>query len=130
MRLRYKNAKVVWEVIVVIAVPSIITMFIIDANAFEWSVLFYSLIGIFITLESLWKLIYKYVLVTDVFLQKNKLIGAKKINLNDIRSVRNFAGDYTLTAKRETFTIDLGKMHPDDIPKFKTVIDNLKLDNN
>lgn len=91
-----------------------------------WS--FYLLFAISISyiLSYLYNLINQYITIKDGTLKVNHLFG-KKINLNEIKSINKFAGDYILKTDTTELTINTQILDKKSLQDLNQVLDELKL---
>lgn len=66
----------------------------------------------------------QYIRIENGVLQLNRLFK-KSMALKDIRQIKKFAGDYTLTSEHHKITINTQIIHKDDLDKLDKVLDEL-----
>jgi len=58
---------------------------------------------------------------------ENRPFG-KKINLNDIKQIKNFAGDYIIKSEKDELTINTQIIDPNSLTELRTELDKLNIE--
>ena len=87
----------------------------------------YLLIGVMYLGTHLFERTKQYLTIEDGILTKNQLTP-KKIDLNEIRKIRYFAGDYILKTDSSELTINTEWIDKESLEKLKAVLDNLNVE--
>lgn len=69
----------------------------------------------------------QYLIIENGFIKYNKPFGSK-LNLTDIKKIKNFAGDYILKTEKKDFTINTQIIDPDSLIKLNTELKKLEVD--
>ncbi|MGB7842114.1 MAG: hypothetical protein WBL21_04945 [Salinimicrobium sp.] len=70
---------------------------------------------------------YQYLTIENGILKINGSFG-KKINLNDIRQIKKFAGDYILKSEKKELTINTQIIDPNSLAELNAELEKLKVD--
>ncbi len=70
---------------------------------------------------------YKYLSIENGFIMENRPFG-KKINLNDIKQIKNFAGDYIIKSEKDELTINTQIIDPNSLTELRTELDKLNIE--
>ena len=70
---------------------------------------------------------YKYLSIENGFIVENRPFG-KKINLNDVKQIKNFAGDYILKTEKDELTINTQIIEPNSLTELRNELDKLNIE--
>ena len=70
---------------------------------------------------------YKYLSIENGFIMENRPFG-KKINLNDIKQIKNFAGDYIIKSEKDELTINTQIIDPNSLTELRKELDKLNIE--
>lgn len=68
-----------------------------------------------------------YLIIEGGIIKMNGLFG-KKVNLTEIKSIRKFAGDYSLKTDKKDFTINTQMIDPNSLAELNTELEKLKVE--
>ncbi len=101
---------------------------IISDEDVRWSNYLYFLAGVLYTIHFLYDYFKQYLTIEDGTIIKNKLYGWKnKINLDEITSIKAFAGDYTLISATNEFKINSALIDPESLIDLTTILSKIDL---
>jgi hypothetical protein len=124
MKIQYKKKQV--KLILIIGIISLINgivtvVFNEDANWFGYFWFVFSGICLIIYFYEKKK---KYLTLENGILNQNWPFG-KKMNLNEIKRIRHFAGDYILKSKNKELTINIQSIDEESMLELKTELKKL-----
>jgi hypothetical protein len=70
---------------------------------------------------------YKYLSIENGFIMENRPFG-KKINLNDVNQIKNFAGDYIIKTEKDELTINTQIIDPNSLTELRNELDKLNIE--
>jgi hypothetical protein len=70
---------------------------------------------------------YKYLSIENGFIMENRPFG-KKINLNDIKQIKNFASDYIIKTEKDELTINTQIIDPNSLTELRNELDKLNIE--
>ena len=89
---------------------------------FGWGVISLMYLGLY-----LYQRKNQYLIIKNGFIKKNDLFG-KKLNLNEIRQIKKFAGDYILKTDKTELTINTQLIEPDSLTLLKAQLEQLNIE--
>ncbi len=95
-----------------------------SANIFDYG---YLVIGILYIGTYLFENKKQYLTIENGIISKNHLIP-KKINLNEIKRIKKFAGEYILKTDETELTINTELIEEKSLAELNTVLENLNLE--
>ena len=87
----------------------------------------YLIIGILYLVTYLFENNKQYLTIENGIISKNQLIP-KKINLNEIKRIKKFAGDYILKTDNTEFRINTELIEEKSLAELNNVLENLNLE--
>nr|WP_319401794.1 hypothetical protein [uncultured Carboxylicivirga sp.] len=98
-------------------------------ETYQWSDFLYLVIGLLYIGHYLYDSINQYLIIENGIIRKNVLYDyRKKINLNDINSIKKFAGVYTLKTNNKEFKINTTIIDEDSLEELNKLLGELNLD--
>jgi hypothetical protein len=70
---------------------------------------------------------YKYVTIENGIINVNGPLG-KKLNLNEVKRVKKFAGDYIIKTDKKELTINTQIIEPNSLAELKTELEKLNVE--
>ena len=95
MKLRYKKGRLIFYKFMLLFWLLLAISNLLFNEVAGWSYYILSAISISYVVAYSYNLINQYITIQDEILKENHFFG-KKINLNEIKSIKKFAGDYIL----------------------------------
>lgn len=101
---------------------------LLEDDNLRWSNYGFLTIGIFYIIHYLYDLINQYLTIENGTIRKNVLYGfGKKINLNEINRIENYAGDYILRTVRKELNINTKFIEEKSLVEFNEILKKLDL---
>ena len=101
---------------------------LLEDDNLRWSNYGFLTIGIFYIIHYLYDLINQYLTIENGTIRKNVLYGfGKKINLNEINRIENYAGDYILRTVRKEWKINTKFIEEKSLVEFNEILKKLDL---
>jgi hypothetical protein len=101
---------------------------LLEDDNLRWSNYGFLTIGIFYIIHYLYDLINQYLTIENGTIRKNVLYGfGKKINLNEINRIENYAGDYILRTVRKELKINTKFIEEKSLVEFNEILKKLDL---
>ena len=101
---------------------------LLEDDNLRWSNYGFLTIGIFYIIHYLYDLINQYLTIENGTIRKNVLYGfGKKINLNEINRIENYAGDYILRTVRKELKINTKFIEQKSLVEFNEILKKLDL---
>ena len=101
---------------------------VIDEENLRWMDYLYLVVGILYTGHYIFDIINQYLTIENGTIQKNPLYGfGKKIDLNEINLIKNFAGDYTLKTDTQKLKIKTDLIEEKSLVELNEILRKLNL---
>tara|TARA_R110001592_G_scaffold252285_1_gene514996 strand:- start:83 stop:490 length:408 start_codon:yes stop_codon:yes gene_type:complete len=101
---------------------------LLEDDNLRWSDYGFLTIGIFYIIHYLYDLINQYLTIENGTIRKNVLYGfGKKINLNEINRIENYAGDYILRTVTKELKINTKFIEEKSLVEFNEILKKLNL---
>ena len=106
---------------------AIVQLFILDYENSNW--IKYGWFGISLMYISVYLYEYfnQYLTIENGIIKKNSLFG-KKINLNEIKRIKKFAGDYIIKTDKTELTINMQIIDPESLTDLNTELQKLNVE--
>ena len=130
MKMKIKFKKKRFHVNLVLGIVWIIleTLSIVIDDKIRWTDYGYLVIGILYTGHYLYDLKNQYLTIENGTIRKNELYGfRKKVNLNEINWIKEFAGDYTLKTEQKELKINTELIDKNSLTELNKVLAELNL---
>jgi hypothetical protein len=98
----------------------------IEDDSIRWTDYIYLLVGPIYIGQYLWDITNQYLTIKNGIIKKNTPFG-KKINLNEINWIKNFAGDYTLKTATEELKINTALIDEKSLAELNRILTELNL---
>ncbi|MBT9189813.1 hypothetical protein [Zobellia russellii] len=127
MKIRYKKKRLRINFLIVIAwgILFVLTAFFISQR--RWTDYVNIVLFFFYTINFIYEYKNQYLTIADDTITKNLLFQTKKMNLNEIIQVKNFAGDYILKTSQKELIINTQIIDPDSLIDLNAVLEQLEL---
>ncbi|MBU2972855.1 hypothetical protein [Zobellia sp. B3R18] len=127
MKIRYKKKRLRINFLIVIAwgILFVLTAFFISQR--RWTDYVNIVLFFFYTINFIYEYKNQYLTIADDTITKNLLFQTKKMNLNEIIQVKNFAGDYILKTSQKELIINTQIINPDSLIDLNAVLEQLEL---
>ena len=127
MKIRYKKKRLRINLLIVIAwgIPVVLTAFFISQR--RWTDYVNIVLFFFYTINFIYEYKNQYLTIADDTITENLLFQTKKMNLNEIIKVKNFAGDYILKTSQKELIINTQIIDPDSLIDLNAVLEQLEL---
>ena len=104
------------------------TLSIVTHDDIRWTDYVFLVVGILYIGHYLYDLTNQYLTIENGTIRKNLLYGYwKKINLNEINWIKNFAGDYTLKTEQRELKINTELIDEDSLSELNKILTELNL---
>ena len=127
MKIRYKKKRLRINFLIVIAwgILFVLTAFFISQR--RWTDYVNIVLFFFYTINFIYEYKNQYLTIADDTITENLLFQTKKMNLNEIIKVKNFAGDYILKTSQKELIINTQIIDPDSLIDLNAVLEQLEL---
>ncbi|MCU4163773.1 hypothetical protein [Carboxylicivirga caseinilyticus] len=113
----------VWVIIAIIS--------IIGREKYQWTDFAYLVVGCLYLGHYLYDSINQYLIIDNGIIRKNVLYDfSKSIHLNDIKSIKKFAGVYTLKTDKKELKINTNLIDPVSLEELNKLLGELDLEPN
>ena len=126
MKLRYKKGRLIFYKFMLLFWLLLAISNLLFNEVAGWSYYILSAISISYVVAYSYNLINQYITIQDEILIENHFFG-KKINLNEIKSIKKFAGDYILKTDKTELTINTQIIDEKSLEDLNQVLDTLDL---
>lgn len=126
MKLRYKKGRLIFYKFMLLFWLLLAISNLLFNEVAGWSYYILSAISISYVVAYSYNLINQYITIQDEILKENHFFG-KKINLNEIKSIKKFAGDYILKTDKTELTINTQIIDEKSLEDLNQVLDTLDL---
>ncbi|WP_340202514.1 hypothetical protein [Ascidiimonas sp. W6] len=128
MKIKFKKKRLRVNLILGIVWIALGTLSIATDDEIRWTEYGYLVIGILYIGHYLYDLTNQYLTIENGTIRKNGLYGYwKKINLNEIKWIKKFAGDYTLKTEKKELKINTELIEKDSLTELNKVLAKLNL---
>ena len=127
MKIRYKKKRLRINFLIVIAwgILFVLTAFFISQR--RWTDYVNIVLFFFYTINFIYEYKNQYLTIADDTITENLLFQTKKMNLNEITQIKNFAGDYILKTSQKELIINTQIIYPDSLIDLNAVLEQLEL---
>jgi hypothetical protein len=128
MKIRFKKKRLYMSALLGIVWTGLGIYNIIEDENLRWMDYVYLLVGILYIGHYLFDFKNQYLRIESGTIRKNRLYGyGKKINLNEINSIKKFAGDYTLKTDTQKLKINTELIEEKSLAELNEILQNLNL---
>lgn len=124
MKIRYTKKTLKIKLILGLLVMAYGGFKLISSQQLNWLDVGWLIVGMIYIGTFIFQMINAYLTIESGMLKVNTLFG-KKINLNEVKEIRNFAGNYTLRTKNKEVKINTALIDPDSLVDLKNELNKL-----
>ena len=128
MKIRYKKRKLRINLILGLfwLVFAIVQLFILDENK-SWIKYGWLGISLMYIIMYFYEYFNQYLTIENGIIKINRPFG-KKMNLNEIKRIKKFAGDYILKTEKAELTINTQMIDPKSLAELNTELEKLNVE--
>ena len=127
MKIRYKKKRLRVNLFIVIAWGVLVVLTLFFSSKRQWFDYVYFIMLIFHLAQYIYENKKQYLTIENGTISKNLLFQTKKMNLNEITQIKNFAGDYILKTSQKELIINTQIIYPDSLIDLNAVLEQLEL---
>jgi hypothetical protein len=127
MKIRYKKKRLKFYLIMTILWLIFVVFNLISNDFGEWTA--YTWLGISVMYIAIYSFDYfnQYLTIQNNVIKENHLFG-KKINLNEIKRIKKFAGDYILQTEKTELTINTQIIDQNSLTELNAELEKLNVE--
>ncbi|MDB4402082.1 hypothetical protein N9169_01290 [Algibacter sp.] len=127
MKIRYKKKRLKFYLIMTILWLIFVVFNLISNDFGEWTA--YTWLGISVMYIAIYSFDYfnQYLTIQNNVIKENHLFG-KKINLNEIKRIKKFAGDYILQTDKTELTINTQIIDQNSLTELNAELEKLNVE--
>lgn len=127
MKIRYKKKRLKFYLIMTILWLIFVVFNLISNDFGEWTA--YTWLGISVMYIAIYSFDYfnQYLTIQNNVIKENHLFG-KKINLNEIKRIKKFAGDYILHTEKTELTINTQIIDQNSLTELNAELEKLNVE--
>lgn len=127
MKIRYKKKRLKFYLIMTILWLIFVVFNLISNDFGEWTT--YTWLGISVMYIAIYSFDYfnQYLTIQNNVIKENHLFG-KKINLNEIKRIKKFAGDYILQTEKTELTINTQIIDQNSLTELNAELEKLNVE--
>ena len=128
MKIKFKRKRLHANLIIGIVWSGLGFFNVLGDDNLRWTDYGYLLIGLLYIGQYIYDLTNQYLTITNGNIWKNRLYGfRKKISLNEIKRIKNFAGDYTLITETKELKINTELIDKNSLIELNSILGKLNL---
>ncbi|EDM43963.1 hypothetical protein SCB49_10247 [unidentified eubacterium SCB49] len=128
MKIQFKKKRLYFNLILGVIWITLGLFSLFEDDKRRWTDYIYIVLGIFYIIHFIYDYVNQYLIIENETIKKNILYGfGKKLKLNEIIAIKEFAGDYTLKTDTATLTINTNLIDKTSLSQLKSLLENLNL---
>ena len=128
MKIRFKKKRLYFNLVLGLFWIVFGVFNVLDEENLRWMDFLYLVVGVLYIGHYLFDIINQYLTLENGTIRKNPLYGyGKKIDLNEINLIKNFAGDYTLKTKTQKLKIKTDLIEETSLTELIEILRKLNL---